>query len=131
MFTDYYKLMHISSSATDEEISEALRRSTLSISLVEEMKMVLQNKSLKDLYDAELKLYETTKTKQDYQISNPILEREIKKITAYISNKAYESVEIKERKHSCLWIIVIFIAFSFIKGCMSYLVMLSSYPYYK
>ena len=73
MFTNYYKLMNISPAATEEEINTALEQSTLSGALVEEMKMVLQNKSLKALYDEELKLYEAAESKQNYEISNTTL----------------------------------------------------------
>ena len=96
MFTNYYKLMNISPAATEEEINAALEKSTLSGALVEEMKMVLQNKSLKALYDEELKLYEASESKQNYEISNATLDCEIKKVKAYISNKARESVTIEE-----------------------------------
>ena len=75
MFTNYYKLMNISPAATEEEINAALEQSTLSGALVEEMKMVLQNKSLKALYDEELKLYEASESKQNYEISNATLDR--------------------------------------------------------
>ena len=85
--------------------------------------MVLQNKSLKELYDAEHSLYETTENKQGYEISNPVLDREIKKIKAYISNKAREFVTIEEEKskkssNSWLWIIV-FIVLSVFGKCIS------------
>jgi len=53
MFTNYYKLMNISPAATGEEINAALEQSTLSGALVEEIKMVLRNKSLKNLYKKE------------------------------------------------------------------------------
>ena len=66
MFTNYYKLMNISPAATEEEINTALEQSTLSGALVEEMKMVLQNKSLKALYDEELKLYEAATLYEHY-----------------------------------------------------------------
>ena len=72
--------MKISPTATDEEINTALEKSSLSNTLVEEMKMVLQNKSLKTIYDEEVKLYQDSESKQDYEIRNTTLEREIKKI---------------------------------------------------
>lgn len=50
MFTNYYKLTNISPTATEEEINAALEQSTLSGALIEEIKMVLQNKSLKTIY---------------------------------------------------------------------------------
>lgn len=113
MFTNYYKLMNISLASTEEEISAALEQSTLSGELVEEMKMVLQNKSLKALYDEELKLYEVAESKQNYEISNDTLNREIKKIKAYISNKARESATTEEKQqkksNAWLWIIVVII----------------------
>lgn len=121
-FTNYYKLMNISPAATEEEINTALEQSTLSGALVEEMKMVLQNKSLKALYDEELKLYEAAESKQNYEISNTTLEREIKKVKAYISNKARESVTIEEEpkinSNAWLWIIV-FIVISCLGKCIS------------
>ena len=113
MFTNYYKLLNISSTATDEEIREALGQSTLSNSLVEEMTMVLQNKSLKSLYDEELKMYETAESKQDYQISNPILKCELEKLATYISNRPHEPIEIDEGPErfykGCLWPIILVI----------------------
>lgn len=118
MFTNYYKLMNISPAATEEEINTALEQSTLSGALVEEMKMVLQNKSLKALYDEELKLYEAAESKQNYEISNTTLEREIKKVKAYISNKARESVTNEINSNAWLWIIV-FIVISCLGKCIS------------
>jgi hypothetical protein len=50
MFTNYYKLTNISPAATEEEMNAALEQSTLSGALIEEIKMVLQNKSLKTIY---------------------------------------------------------------------------------
>ena len=122
MFTNYYKLMNISPAATEEEINAALEQSTLSSALVEEMKMVLRNKSLKVLYDEELKLYEASESKQNYEISNATLDREIKKVKAYISNKGRESVTIEEEpkksNNAWLWIIV-FIIISCLGKCIS------------
>lgn len=122
MFTNYYKLLHISSTATDEEINIALEQSTLSGSLVDEMKMVLQNKSLKTLYDEEIKLYEASGLKQNYVISNDTLEREIRKVKVYISNKARESVTYKEKpkkKNNALVWIIVFIVISCLGRCIS------------
>ena len=122
MFTNYYKLMNISSAATEEEINAALEQSNLSGSLVEEMKMVLQNKSLKALYDEELKLYVASDSKQNYEISNSTLDREIKKIKAYISNKGLEFVTIEEepKKNSNAWLwIIVFIVISCLGKCIS------------
>lgn len=122
MFANYYKLMKISLAASEEEISAALEQSTLSGALVEEMKMVLQNKSLKVLYDEELKLYESAESKLNYEISNATLDREIKKIKAYISNKARESVIIEEepKKNSNAWLwIIVFIVISCLGKCIS------------
>lgn len=122
MFTNYYKLMNISSAATEEEINTALKQSTLSGALVEEIKMVLQNKSLKALYDEELKLYEIAESKGDYEINNATLDREIKKVKAYISNKARESVTIEEepKKNSNAWLwIIVFIVISCLGKCIS------------
>lgn len=122
MFTNYYKLMNISPAATEEEINTALERSSSSGALVEEMKMVLQNKSLKKLYDEELKLYEAAESKQNYEISNAILNREIKKVKTYISNKSRESVTIEEepKKNSNTWLwIIVFIVISCLWKCIS------------
>jgi len=122
MFTNYYKLMNISPAATEEEINAALEQSTLSGALVGEIKMILQNKSLKVRYDEELKLYEATEEKQNYEISDDTLDREIKKVKAYISNKAHESVTIEEEskknRNTWLWIIV-FIAIYCLGKCIS------------
>lgn len=114
--------MNISPEATEEEINAALEQSTLSGTLVEEMKMVLQNKSLKALYDEELKLYEASESKQNYQISDTTLEREIKKVKAYISNKARESVTFEEepKKSSNAWLwVIVFIVISCLGKCIS------------
>ena len=122
MFTNYYKLMNISPTATEEEINAALEQSTLSSALVEEIKMVLRNKSLKNLYDEELKLYEVAESKQNYKISNATLDREIKKVKTYISNKARESVTIEEepKKNSNTWLwIIVFIVISCLGKCIS------------
>lgn len=84
--------------------------------------MVLQNKSLKALYDEELKLYEIAESKGDYEINNATLDREIRKVKAYISNKARESVTIegepKKRSNAWLWVIV-FIVISCLGRCIS------------
>ena len=121
MFTNYYKLMNISPTATEEEINATLEQSTLSSALVEEMKMVLQNKSLKALYDEEVKQYEVSQSKQNYEISNTTLDREIKKVRAYISNKARESVTVEEGpKKSNVWLwIIVFIVISCLGKCIS------------
>ena len=123
MFTNYYNLLKISPTATDEEINTALEKSTLSNTLVEEMKMVLQNKSLKPIYDEEVKLYQDSESKQDYEIRNTILEREIKKIKVYISNKGksitYEE-EPKKNGNTWLWIIAFIIITCFGKCISSY-----------
>ena len=123
MFTNYYKLINLSPSATDEIINEAISQSTLSGSLTEEIRMVLKNKKLKALYDEELKVYEQTEYKKDYQISNPTLEREIRKVKAYISNKARETVqtideEPKKSSNAWLWILI-FIVVSCLGKCIS------------
>ena len=115
--------MNLSPSATDEEINEAISQSTLSGSLTEEIRMVLQNKTLKALYDEELRVYEQTEDKKDYQISNPTLEREIRKVKAYINNKARETVqaldeEPKKSSNAWLWILV-FIVISCLGKCIS------------
>lgn len=85
--------------------------------------MVLQNKSLKELYNAEHTLYEASENKQDYEISNPVLDREIKKIKAYISNRSRKSVTIKKeesKKSSISWLwIIVFIVLSLFGKCMS------------
>ena len=122
MFTNYYNLMNISPAATEEEINAALEQSTLSDAFVEEIKMVLRNKSLKELYDEELKLYEAAESKQNYEISNATLDREIKKVKTYISNKARESVTIEEepKKNSNTWLwIIVFIVISCLGKCIS------------
>lgn len=123
MFTNYYKLLNISSTSTDEEINAAISKSTLSGSLNEEIRMVLQNKTLKALYDDELKLYEQIDDKKDYQIRNPELEREIRKVKAYISNKSRETVrtladEPKKSSNTWLWILV-FVVISCLGKCIS------------
>lgn len=114
--------MNISPAATEEEINIALERSSSSGALVEEMKMVLHNKSLKKLYDEELKLFEASESKQSYEISNTVLDREIKKIKVYISNKPRESVIVvkkpKKNSHTWLWVIV-FIVIACLGKCIS------------
>lgn len=114
--------MNISPTATEEEVKAALEQCSLSGTLVEEMKMVLLNKSLKKLYDEELKLYEIAESKHNYEISNITLEREIKKVKAYISNKSRESVTIEEepKKNSNAWLwIIVFIVISCLGKCIS------------
>ena len=123
-FKNYYYIIGISADATDEEISTALRehQGKRSLSLLDEIRMVLQNKELKAMYDKEYKLYENSESKQDYVISNPVLERELKKIEAYVSNKATESIatteEPKKSSNTWLWILV-FIVVSLLGKCMS------------
>ena len=114
--------MNISPTATEEEVKAALEQCSLSGTLVEEMKMVLLNKSLKKLYDEELKLYEIAESKHNYEISNITLEREIKKVKAYISNKSRESITIEEepKKNSNAWLwIIVFIVISCLGKCIS------------
>lgn len=127
MFTNYYKLVNVSPEASAEEIDAAIEKCTLSPSLKEEMKMVLLNKSLKELYDAEHRLYVASESKQNYEITNPDLDREIKKVKAYISNKARESVayeaeeeEAKSRSNTWLWIIGFIVLSTFGKCVSSY-----------
>ena len=126
MFKDYYKLLGISSTATDGEIKIALEQSTLSNYMVEEMKMVLQNKSLKNLYDEELHLYNASEEKNNYVVCNVILERELKKIKAYISNKTHESVTVGEKptknkqKYTWLWVVIGFVILCLAKCASSY-----------
>lgn len=123
MFTNYYKLLDISSDASSEEINTAIERSNLSKSLMEEIKMILQNKSLKVLYDAELHNCETFGSKQDYTITNPVLDREIKKVRAYITNKEQTTIEVetaKPKKNSFSWLwILIFLLIGCLGKCMS------------
>lgn len=123
MFTNYYKLLDISSDASSEEINTAIERSNLSKSLMEEIKMILQNKSLKALYDAELHNCETFGSKQDYTITNPVLDREIKKVRAYITNKEQTTIEVetaKPKKNSFSWLwILIFLLIGCLGKCMS------------
>lgn len=112
MFRNYYQLMNVASNASDEDINVAIEQSNLSPLLLEEIKMVLLNKSLKALYDDELQKYEISCSKQDYEIVNPVLDRELKKVRAYISRKARitiktKSVEPKRKTNAWLWTLII------------------------
>ena len=63
-----------------------------------------------------------SESKQDYQISDTTLEREIKKVKAYISNKARESVTFEEepKKSSNAWLwVIVFIVISCLGKCIS------------
>lgn len=120
MFTDYYKLINVSSDVADEEIGIAVEKSSLSLALKEEIKMVLQNKSLKELYDIEHKQYEASDSKQSYEINNPILIREIKKVKAFISNKSHNtiSIETEPQKRGYSWIgIIVFVIIAIFGKC--------------
>lgn len=126
MFTNYYDMLHVSSDATIQEINTAIEKSRglYSQAVLEEMQMVLLNQSLRSLYDEEFKLYLACESKQDYLISNPILEREIKKVRLYVSHKNNGSLTKKEiRKkynYSWLWLILAVIIGLIIKGISSY-----------
>lgn len=118
---NYYKILNVSPSANEEEINDAIAQSDLSPFLLEETRMVLLNKKLRNLYDSEFKLYQISESKNDYVISNSDLEKELDKIRVYVSDKLSESFESEEepRSHSKLWIglIVFFIIIAF-KMCM-------------
>lgn len=121
MFTDYYKLLNIFPESSTEEINSAIEECKLPKSLIDEIKMVLLNKSLKVLYDTELHIYESSESKKDYIISNPILDRELKKIGTYLSNKPCKSIEYKEdSKNRRFWIgVFVFFLIISLKMCMS------------
>lgn len=113
--------MNISPKSSTEEINSTIEECKLSKSLLDEIKMVLQNNSLKLLYDEELQNYELSESKKDYEISNPILDRELQKIRAYLSNKPYESIEYEEDTKSRRFWIGVFVFFLIIslKMCLS------------
>lgn len=121
MFTNYYNLLSISPEASSEEINLAIEHCTLSKSLVEEIKMVLQNKTLKESYDAELKKFESSDFKKGYEIKDKDLHRELTKIKTYLSNRPSESVDIVDENNSHrFWIgVLVFIFILGLKMCMS------------
>ena len=121
MFTNYYNLLNISPEASSEEIDFAIDHCTLSKSLVEEIKMVLKNESLKRCYDAELQNYESSTSKNNYEIKDTTLSRELEKNKTYLSNRPVENIDISEDRNSHrFWIgVLVFILILGLKMCMS------------
>ena len=119
MFTNYYKTLNIDIFSSNEEIVVALKkaRETRNDCVYEEIEMVLLNKSLRKLYDEELNNYEQSDLKQSYIIQNVTLEREIKKIKAFVSHrrKANDSY----RNHGVLLFLVL-VLFILISGYSNY-----------
>ncbi len=126
MFRNYYKTLNISSKADDKEIYSAYEKSELHPILLDEIKMVLMNKSLKTMYDAEVEKYELSESKQKYEISNAVLDREIKKIKMYAYNKSqmlpYENKDDKTtRIVKFLWSLTLTILlYGLVNGIFSY-----------
>lgn len=126
MFRNYYKMLNISSNADDKEIYSAYEKSELNPIMLDEIRMVLMNKSLKAIYDAEIVSYELSESKQNYEITNPTLDREIKKIKVYVYVKSqmlpYESKEDKTtRIIKWLWnFILSMLALGILMGVDSY-----------
>lgn len=126
MFRNYYKMLNISSNADDKEIYSAYEKSELNPIMLDEIRMVLMNKSLKAIYDAEIVSYELSESKQNYEITNPTLDREIKKIKVYVYVKSqmlpYESKEDKTtRIMKYLWkFILLWFVLGLLNGILSY-----------
>ena len=100
MFANYYYELNISPNASELEIDTAINEAHfLPKSFLDEISMVLHNKSLKSRYDAELRLYDLVESKESYEISDPILERELIKIRLYIA-KANEEYRQKREKEN-------------------------------
>ena len=112
MFINYYKMINISSNASNEEINAAIvtYKDKRVKSHMDELMMVLLNESLKPLYDEELERFELSGINaKDYKISNPILEQEINKIRYYIDNRPSESIDLSENSSS-------------LNGCVKYFI---------
>ena len=111
MFKDYYRLLGITSNASEKEIKTALDNAhrCQNEGLVNEAKMVLGNTQLKNMYDNEYQKYVMSVEKQNYDISNPILKRELRKIELYVNKKSTTpTVPIPPRKsHNYTWIWVV------------------------
>lgn len=126
MFKDYYKLLGISFNASGKEIKIALDNAhrCQNDSLINEAKMVLGNTQLKNLYDNEYQTYVMSEEKQNYEICNPILKRELRKIELYIANKsAISTVPIPSRnghKYTWIWVIIGFVILCLGKCATSY-----------
>lgn len=125
MFKNYYKLLNISSNASNEEINNAIEQSRSPRALLEEIRMILQNKSLKPMYDEEVKIHESKESKNNNEITNPVLRREIKKIKVYLFDKLQTPDEVTRKPSksisSKLWWIIGFLLFwGVMKGCSSY-----------
>lgn len=137
MFKNYYYLLGISPKSTEDEINAALEtlQGKRSQSLLEEIRMILLNKSLRELYDSEFELYSNSNDKNEYIIKNADLERELKKIRVYqenkaeLSNKEFYAEEEKRNsfKKSIKWFIIGIIVLSLIKCTAS---ILYRSPYY-
>lgn len=137
MFKNYYYLLGISPKSTEDEINAALEtlQGKRSQSLLEEIRMILLNKSLRELYDSEFELYSNSNDKNEYIIKNADLERELKKIRVYqenkaeLSNKEFYAEEEKRNsfKKSIKWFIIGTIVLSLIKCTAS---ILYRSPYY-
>lgn len=137
MFKNYYYLLGIPSNSNEQDIIAAIDelQGKRSSELLEEIRMVLQNKRLKELYDLELEKYKNSKNKDDYVISNCDLVRELNKIKAYQESRAASAVDeliAKEEKRnsfkrSLKWFIIGTIILSLIKCTAS---ILYQSPYY-
>lgn len=81
----------------------------------------MQNESVKKCYDAELQNYESSASKNDYEIKDTTLSRELAKIKTFLSNRPVENIDISEDKNSHrFWIgVLVFILILGLKMCMS------------
>ena len=131
MFKNYYYLLGISPKSTEDEISAALEslKGKRSQSLLEEIRMILLNKKLRELYDSEFGLYSSLEDKKGYTIKNVELERELEKIRVYqeskaeLSNKEFYKEEEKRNsfKRNIKWLIIGTIVLSLIKCTANFL----------
>lgn len=139
MFKNYYYLLGIPAESSDDEIRAAIERlqGKRSKSLLEEARMILLNKRLRELYDSEFEQYSISENKSEYIVKNVDLEKELKKIEVYqernaeLSNKDIYAREEKSNsfRRSIKWFVIGTIVLSLIK-CTASCLYRSPYYYY-
>lgn len=127
MFKNYYYLIGVSQSATEDEIRVAIEglEGKRSASLLYEIKMILLTKCLRELCDIEYTSYCSCddNNKKNYEIQNDILKTELERlhaeqnISAKMAIGSFVEEENKRQsvKRSLLYIVITWVILSFVK----------------